>query len=617
MDQLDGFTLFRAASLDSIEGLPPRRIPLMDSVRDRVNSPPLPTFVGRQSPTARNLQETTKVKPALPHSKLGKMDPRRSAGDHEDKRSSMPIIVSTDGDILTDFVPIARPRPVRVQLQSNEQARVTLHYDGLRAPTLVLRFSALQIPSPGTVLAGLKNVTPTDTEPASPLESVTAESNTVEGVRKDVFKRRVMSAYAQPIPNPFDDADTQSLQPLRRRRADTQVQRRVDQGSVATVGFDPIADVRALANKFPSPPDDSVGHTGENVTPKPEQWSQSGHDEDGQSPGLDRSSSGHSKQSSRRSNSARRKPAPMVSPALVSQSVISPTPLPTRPPPIPRTSIEDQRTTQSRQRSRIHWTSNDVPPSTGAALRAKNSYAGNSISTAQTMGTSMAPSTSPTGMSFRDAIDSVYDPEYSVAISEDRPMGRLADRTLEMEAYLDMEKERKGVTPPSSDVATPRAVKGRRNWEQTQEQIVPSPGVVARRRPQGNVNTEFPWAQKEDPVMGANVDLEAAWKTATTTARTHDEVGHAGGDHTVGLVKSLSRVTSRRQPVVRPVAHSVLSISVEEQEESVGDDISIGDQWSFVDPYASVVPAGIRGVSVPEEPDSPVDRWEPNPHIRP
>lgn len=614
MDQLDGFTLFRAASLDSIEGLPPRRIPLMDSVRDRVKSPPLPTF-GRQSPTARNLQDT-KMKPALPPSNLRKIDSRRGEDDHEDKKSitSMPIIVSADGDVLTDFIPIARPRQARVHPQSDEQTRVTLHYDGLRAPTLVLRFSALHMPSPGTMLASLKNATPTDTEPPTPIESVTVESTTVESVKKDVIKRRAISAYAQPIPNPFDDADTQSLRPLRLRRASTQVRKRADRSPVATVGFDPIADVRALANKFPSPPDDSVGHTEENVTLKTEQWSQSGHDEGGRSPGLDRSSSGNSKQSSRRSNSTRRKPPPMVSPALVAQSVTSPTPLPTRPPPIPRTSIEDQRTAQSRQRSRMNWTPNDVPPSTGAALRTKNSYASNSISTARTMGTSMAPSTSPTGMSFRDAIDSVYDPEYAVAMSEDQPMG---GRTLEMEAYLDLEKERRGVAPPNSDVATPRAVKDRQNWERTQDQIVTSPSVVARRRPQGNVNTEFPWAQKEDPVMGANVDLEAAWQTATTTARTHDEVGHAGGDHTVGQVKSMSRVTSRRQPVVRPVIHSVLSISVEEQEESVGDDISIGDQWSFVDPYASVVPAGMRGMSVPEEPDSPVDRWEPNPYIRP
>src|SRR5258706_1462308 len=615
MDQLDGFTLFRAASLDSIEGLPPRRIPLMDSVRDRVNSPPLPTF-GRQSPAPRNLQDTPKVKPTLPPSKLVKTDPRRSAGDYEDRRSSIPIIVSADGDVLTDFVPIARPRPVRVQLQSDEQARVTLHYDGLRAPTLVLRFSALQMPSPRTMLAGLKNVTPTDTEPDTPMESVTAESNTVESVRKDVFKRRAMSAYAQPIPNPFDDADTQSLQPLRRRRAETQVQRRVDQGPVATMGFDPIADVRALANKFPSPPDDSVAHAGENGALKPEQGSQSRHDEDGHPPGLDRSSSGNSKQSSRRSNSARRKPAPTASPGLVAQSITSPAPLHTRPLPIPKTSIDDQRT---RQRSRKNWTPNDVPSSTGAAIRAKHSFASNSISTvAQTMGTSMALSTSPTGMSFRDAIDSVYDPGYDVPLSEDRPMGRMADRALEMESYLVMERGRKGVAPPYSDVATPGAIKDQKIWEQEQDQTVTSPGVVARRRPQGNINTDFPWAQKEDPVIGANVDLEAAWKTATKTARTHDEVGHTGGeDHMVGQVKSLNRVTSRRQPVVRPVAYSVLSISLEEQEESVADDISIGDQWSFVDPYASVVPAGMRGISVPEEPDSPVDRWQPNPYIRP
>lgn len=615
MDVLDGFTLFRAASLDSIEGLPPRRIPLMDSVRDRVNNPPLTTF-GRQSPTPRNLQDVTKVKPALPPSNLGKIDSRRSAGDYEDKRSitSMPIIVSGDGDVLTDLIPIARPRPARVQPQPDEQARVTLHYDGLRAPTLALRFSALHIPSPGSVLAALKDATPTETESLSPVESITVEGTTVESF----VRRRAMSAYAQPIPNPFDDADTQSLLPLRLRRASTQVRRRVDQGSVATVGFDPIADVRALATKFPSPPDDSVGHAGENVTLRPEQGSQSGHDEGGHRPDLDRSSSGNSKQSSRRSNSARRKPAPMASPGLLAQSATSTTALPTRPPSIPRASIGDQRMSQSRQRSRKNWTPNDVPPSTGAARRAKNSIAGNSVSTvAQTTGTSMAPSTPPTGMSFRDAIDSVYDPEYAMPMSDDLPLGRLEDRPLEMEAYLDMEKERKSAVRPNSGGATPRAVKDRNIWVQEQDSTVLSPGVVAHRRPQGNVNTEYPWAQKEDPVMGADVDLEAAWKTATTTARTHDGVGHAGEDHTVGQVKSLNRVTTRRQPVVRPVVHSVLSISLEEQSESVGDEISIGDQWSFVDPYASVVPAGTQGMSVPEEPDSPVDRWEPNPYIRP
>ena len=254
-----------------------------------------------------------------------------------------------------------------------------------------------------------------------------------------------------------------------------------------------------------------------------------------------------------------------------------------------------------------------VSSSTGATRRTKISIAGNSVSTAaQTMGTSMAPSTPTTGMSFRDAIDSVYDPEYSVPLPGDRPLGRMADRPLEIETYFDMEQERKGVASPKSGGITPRAVKDRKIWEQEQDPTVLSPGVVAHRRPQGNVNTEYPWAKMEDPVMGANVDLEAAWNTATTTARTH-----AGGeDHTVGQVKSLNRVTSRRQPVVRPVRHSVLSISVE-QEESIGDETSIGDQWSFVDPYASVVPTGMRGVSVPDEPDSPVDRWEPNPSIRP
>ena len=613
MDVLDGFTLFRAASLDSIEGLPPRRIPLMDSVR---NGPPL-TF-GRQSPTARNLQDATKVKPALPPSNLGKIDSRRSAGDNEDKRSitSMPIIVSADGDVLTDLIPIPRPRPARVQPQPDEQARVTLHYDGLRAPTLALRFSALHIPSPGSVLAALKDTTPTETETESlsPVESVTVEGTTVESF----VKRRAMSAYAQPIPNPFDDADTQSLQPLRLRRASTQVRRRPDQGSVATVGFDPIADVRALATKFPTPPDDSVGHAGENVTLRPEQGSQSGHDEGGHRPDLNRSSSGNSKQSSRRSNSTRRKPAPMASPGLLAQSATSTTPLPTRPPSTPRVSIGDQRTAQSRRRSRKNWTQNDFPPSTGAARRAKNSIAGNSVSTAaQTMGTSMAPSTPHTGMSFRDAIDSVYDPEYAMPLSDDLPFEQLEDRPLEMEAYLDMEKERRGVARPNSGGITPREVKDQRIWVQEQDSTVMSPGVIAHRRPQGNVNTEYPWAQKEDPVMGADVDLEAAWKTATTTARTHNGVGRAGEDHTVGQVKSLNRVTSRRQPIVRPVVHSVLSVSLEEQSESVGDEISTGDQWSFVDPYASVVPAGMQGRSVPEEPDSPVDRWEPNPYIRP
>jgi hypothetical protein len=418
-----------------------------------------------------------------------------------------------------------------------------------------------------------------------------------------------------PFPNPFDDADTQSLRPLRLRRASTQVRRRVDNSSVATVGFDPIADVRALANKFPNPPDDSVGPTGENVTLKPEQGSQNGHDQGGHSPGLDRSSSGNSKQSSRRSNSTRRKPAPVASPGLVAQPVASSTPPPMQPPSVPRTSIEDQRREQSRQRLRKNWTPNDIPPSTGAALRAKNSTAGVSVSTAaQTMGTSMVASTPPASMSFRDAIDSVYDPEYSVPLSEDRPMGP-ADRALEIEAYL---KKEKGVTPPNSGGATPRALEHRKTWEQEQDQRALPPSMVAHRRQQGNINTEFPWAQKEDPVMGANADLEAAWKTATTTARTHDGAEHAGGeDHTVGQVKSLNRVTSRRQPVVRPVVHSVLSVSAEEQEESVGDELSTGDQWSFVDPYASVVPAGMRGMSAPEEPDSPVDRWEPNPYIRP
>jgi hypothetical protein len=230
----------------------------------------------------------------------------------------------------------------------------------------------------------------------------------------------------------------------------------------------------------------------------------------------------------------------------------------------------------------------------------------------------MAPSTSPTGMSFRDAIDSVYDPEYAAPLSDGQPLGRLEDRPLEMETYLGMEKERKGVASSNSGDTTPKAVKDRKMWEQEQDPTVLSPSLVAYRRPQGSINTEYPWVKKEDPVMGANVDLEAAWKTATTTARTHDGVGQAGGeDHTVGQVKSLNRVTSRRQPVVRPVTHSVLSVSLEEQEESAGDETSIGDQWSFVDPYASVVPTGMRGPSVPDEPDSPVDRWAPNPYIRP
>ena len=605
MDQQDGFTLFRAASLDSIEGLPPRRIPLMDSVLGRVSSLPLSTF-GRQSPTAHNPQDATKGKPTLPLFKLAKVDSHASAGGHEEKRSSTPepIVVSVDDDVLTDFIPIARPRPARVHPQPGDRARVTLHYDGLRAPTLVLRFSALHIPSPGTVLAALKGVTPTNTEPPSPVESV----------KKDIVKRRAMSAYAQSIPNPFDDADTQSLRPLPLRRASTQVRKRRDQGSVATVatmGFDPIAEVRALANKFPIPPDGSDG------TPKPEQGSQSEHEEGEHSSDLNRSSSGHSKQSSTRTNSTRRKPAPIPSPGLVPRSVSIPTPLLAQPPSMPGTSMEDQRKAQILQKSRKNWTPSDVPLNTGFALRPKNSVAVSVSTAAQTMGTSMAPSTPHTGMSFRDAIDSVYDPEYVVPLSEDRPMGRLADRAIEMEAYLDKEKEKRGITPPTTVTATPRTLEARKIWGEERDETQ-SVGAVAHRRPQGNVNTEYPWAQREDPVTGANADLEAAWKTATTTARTHNGVEHAGGeDHTVGQVKSLVRVTTRRQPVVRPVVHSVLSISVEEHEESVGDEISIGDQWSFVDPYASVIPAGMRAAPVPEEPDSPLDRWEPSPYIRP
>ena len=583
--------------MDSIEGLPPRRIPLMDSVRDRVNSPPLSTF-GRQSPTARGLQDTGKVKPLLPPSNLGKVDTRMSASGHEGKRvpTPEPIIVSAeDGDVLTDFVPLARPRPARVLPRPEDQARVTLYYDGLRAPTLVLRFSALHMPSPGTVLATLKDVTPTTPEPPSPVESV----------KKEALKRRAMSAY---IPNPFDDAETQSLRPLRPRRASTQVRRRRDEGSVATVGtaaFDPIAEIRALTNRFPNPPDVPAGADGSE--------SQNGHGE--HLSGLERSSSsGHSKQSSTRSNSTRRKPAPIPSPGLLAQPVTILTPPPARPP-IPRTSMEDQHKSQARQKLRKSYTQ----PSTGAALRSKNTA---SISTAApTMGTSMAPSTPQTSMSFRDAIDSVYDPEYVVSLSEGRPMGRLADRAIKMEAYLDKEKEKMGITAPSPVTAAPRTLEGRKIWEQEQHQVS-SPGMVARHRPQGDMNTEYPWAQKEDPVMGANADLEAAWKTATTTARTHDGAEHAGGeDHMVGQVKSLNRVTSRRQPVVRPVVHSVLSVSLEQHEESMGDEVSIGDQWSVIDPYAQVVPREMRAVSVPasEEPDSPLDRWEPSPYtyIRP
>ena len=579
VDQLDGFTLFRAASMDSIEGLPPRRIPLMDSVRERVNSPPLPTF-GRQSPTARGLQDAAKVRPPLPPSNLGKVDSRTS-GAEKRVTTPEPIVVSAeDGDVLTDFIPLARPRPARVPPRPDDNARVTLYYDGRRAPTLVLRFSALHMPSPGSVLATLRDVTPTTSETSSPGEGVKQEV-----LKQEVLKRRAMSAY---IPNPFDDADTQSLRPLAHRASTTQVRRRRNDGSVATVGtaaFDPIAEVRALAHRFPNPPDLPTG---------PE--SQDGHGEGN----PNRSSSGHSNHSSTRSNSTRRKPAPIPSPGLLAQ----PIPIVAPPPPVLRTSMEDQHKTQGRQKLR--------KLSTGAALRLKNSTTAGSVSTAaQTMETSMAPSTPDTSMSFRDAIDSVYDPGYVLPLSEGRPMGRLADRAIEMEAYLDKEKERRGITPPSTVTAASRAFQGRQERPQ-----VSSPGMVAHRRPQGEINMEYPWAQMEDPVMGADADLEAAWKTATSTARTHEQTG--GGDHTVGQVRGLSRVTTRRQPVVRPVVHSVLSVSLEEHGVSNGGEGNDGDQWSIVDPYAQVVPERMRAsVPVSEEPDSPLDGWEPSPYIRP
>ena len=598
MDQLDGVTFFRAASLDSIEGLPPRRIPLMDTIRDRIGNPRLSTF-GHLTPTARNFNEAQRVKLAMPPSDLTRMDSGSNVGGLERKSlTSGPIIISANGNALTDIdssrttpVPlIARPRPARTRPRPDSKARVTLHYDGLCAPTLVMRFSMLEMPSPETVFANLEDISPSNPSPPSHVESI----------RRGVVKRRPMSAHVQSIPNPFDDPDIRSLRPL--RRASTQILRKRD-GSVATTGtFDPMAEVRALANKFPSPPDHTFGRTGADVAPKPAQHK---HEEDERTYRLNRSSSGNSKHSSMRSNSVRRKPVPGTLPGLMAQSFTYPMPPPAQPSSTLRPSTEDQHEAQIRQQLRKNWMPKAAVPSP------KNSASTSDSIGAHTMGTSVAPSTPRTAVSFHNVINSAYDSAYAVSVAEDRPMGRLADRVIEMEAYLDGEKEKRVLTPVP---AAPGMLGDRQVWERELELAV-SPGVIAHRRPQANMNKEYPWVQNEDPVMGANADLEAAWKTATMTARTHHGVEHAGGeDHTVGKIKSLNSVTTRRQPVVRPVVHSVLSIAVEEDEGSATDQGAFVD--SHADPYAPVVPAGLRAKAVPEEPDPPLDRWEPSSHTR-
>lgn len=152
-------TMFRVASFDSIEGLPPRRVPVNPpDIRRLISEPMSKTFV-KMSPTASTFHSRKKVPDAM--AEIGKfdassVDEKSLSSDYGAARKpvkEVPQISVISEPVAQKVAPVttATSPPPSPGSQKNGR-RVTMAYDGRAAPMLDLRFSAQAFADAGLIL---------------------------------------------------------------------------------------------------------------------------------------------------------------------------------------------------------------------------------------------------------------------------------------------------------------------------------------------------------------------------------------------------------------------------------------------------------------------------------
>ena len=195
--------MFRVGSIDSIEGLPPRRIPVSQSgLRSLIGAPITETFA-KMSPTATAFHARKKVPDAMlslrqfdntffdeKPSQAGDVLPSAIIPALVVQNISTPSLTTTSAPYGFGRASYIRRRsdsldspgitgnsdrrgnafPERPTFaQPRQGKRVTLAYDGLQAPVLNIRFSAQLLPEVGKLISGIGRNSPspsTDNPPA-------------------------------------------------------------------------------------------------------------------------------------------------------------------------------------------------------------------------------------------------------------------------------------------------------------------------------------------------------------------------------------------------------------------------------------------------------------------
>lgn len=448
MDNLDGFTLFNSEREDAFEGLPPRKIPAFTTPRAQFNEP-YPVTTEKLGPISNDITERGRS---------------LNRGEEEDTQPLAPRAMMAPPQTLSNYLygdrteaPIQRPKPVRRAPVPDDDRRVTVRYGTNRAPTLQMRFSALGFQSPASMF---KNLSP-KSSPVSPPGTVPKPINNG---------------------NPFQDPT--SLKPS--LAVDTQI------GTSFT-----------LAQPHPYAMAGSATQTHSTMSP----ISEADADSPIQSPPdhVSRSSSKATTASTsrstngvvRRSSSVRRKPAPVPSPDLINQA------LPTSAEPYTARSDFSARKEHERHLPHLSSDSLVLPRSVGhqgsssdgipLARKASDRLAvtPGEISGSQESGVPLR--------NFRKAIDSMY--AESDIYMEEKPMGRLADRALGIERYLEEEREKSEQGHASVQVSSQVMPTPRKSYPSGAPNALDSPAISLA----GSARSAIQAVRKHTAVSQVNV----------------------------------------------------------------------------------------------------------------
>ncbi|KIM21049.1 hypothetical protein M408DRAFT_112004 [Serendipita vermifera MAFF 305830] len=186
IDESPGSTMFRVGSIDSIEGLPPRRIPVNPAaLRTLIGAPMSDTFA-KMSPTATAFHTRKKVPDAMAGVRafdVSFVDEKSGRiGEPSKLRDVVPsgpitvrnLVVPSGGSPNpygfgrasanygkpgVDAGKLYPERPTFPKLKQAEK-RVTVAYDGLQAPVLDIRFSSQIFPDAGKLIGRLGKHSP-------------------------------------------------------------------------------------------------------------------------------------------------------------------------------------------------------------------------------------------------------------------------------------------------------------------------------------------------------------------------------------------------------------------------------------------------------------------------